>query len=55
MTSSARIGMAATCLAVALLAGAAAFLGVFARGSGAFIPRTAARRPHVRAADAALS
>jgi hypothetical protein len=39
----ARIGMAATCLAVALLAGAAAFLGVFARGSGAFISVTSVR------------
>lgn len=40
---AARIGMAATCFLVALLAAAAAALGVVARGTGEFITVTSVR------------
>lgn len=43
MSRASRIGMATTCLVVAVLSGVAALLGVFARGTGASIQVTSAR------------
>ncbi|HEX7472286.1 MAG TPA: hypothetical protein VF323_04335 [Candidatus Limnocylindrales bacterium] len=43
MSPRARTGLAATCFLVAVLGGAASLLGVFARGTGAFISVTTVR------------